>query len=349
MIRLKNVLQDPKALYIVGEISCNHDHNLNTILKTIDGLVEVGADAVKIQTDAIDGSGSTMDFRTPYFTIQGGTIWDGANLMDLYKEAYTPLEWHRPIFDYCAKRGIECFSTPYSDATIDFLKDYDMPAVKVASMEAGDLPFVRRCAEMGLPIIISTGMVDLEGARQAVQACHAAGNQDVILLKCVSEYPAAVEDMELAAIPMLRDQLDVVVGLSDHTVNHISAIVATALGAQVIEKHVKLDNKISGPDATFSLTIDEFGEMVNQCRDAQASLGQGHMRAKQVNVAYSRSIFVIQDVAMGDEITRENVRVIRPGHGMSPNDLNSVLGRSFSQAVSAGHPLLAEHVNDGSY
>lgn len=344
MARFKDVFCEPGALYIVGEISCNHGNELSVILKTIDGLVAVGADAVKIQTDAIDGNGSTMDFRTPYFTVTGGTIWDGANLMDLYREAYTPLEWHRPIFEHCAKRGIECFSTPYSNATIDFLKDYDMPAVKVASMEACDLPFVRRCAEMGLPIIISTGMIDFEGARRAVEACHAVGNQEVALLKCVSEYPAAVEDMELAAIPKLRKELGVIVGLSDHTLTHISAIVATALGAQVIEKHVKLDDTIGGPDASFSLTLDQFGEMIEHCRAAKASLGKGEMRPKKKNLSYSRSIFVIKDVAVGDEISPENVRVIRPGHGLSPNEWDRVLGRRFSQAVRAGHPLLAEHV-----
>jgi len=344
MVQIKDVLQDPDALYIVGEISCNHGNDLNIVLKTIDGLIAVGADAVKIQTDAIDGTGSTMDFRTPYFTVSGGTIWDGANLMDLYREAYTPLEWHAPIFDYCRQKGIECFSTPYSDATIDYLKEFDAPAVKVASMEAGDLRFVRRCAEMGIPIIISTGMIDLEQARRAVEVCHEAGNRDVIVLKCVSEYPAAAEDMELRAIPMLREKLGVIAGLSDHTISHTSAVVATALGAQVIEKHVKLDDTIGGPDASFSLTIDQFGEMIRVCREAQASRGTGKMNAKTPNVSYARSIFVIRDVTAGEVISEDNIRVIRPGHGLPPTDWDRVMGKTFATDVAAGHPLLNDHV-----
>lgn len=343
MTNLADILLDKTKLYIVGEISCNHNNEIKTILDTIDGLVNVGADAVKIQTDAIDGTGSTMDFRTPYFTVGGGTIWDGVNLMDLYKEAYTPLEWHEEIFEHCAKRRIECFSTPYSNSTIEFLKDFNMPAVKIASMEANDLSFVRRCAQLGVPIIISTGMIDLEGAKQAVEACHAVGNYDVILLKCTSEYPAKIEDMQLAAIPKLREQFGVTVGLSDHTLTHVAPVVATALGAQVLEKHVKLNESIGGPDSEFSLTVEQFGEMVRLCNDARASMGSGIMTPKQKNLAYSRSIFVIKDVEAGEEISSDNVRVIRPGHGLPPNDLDWVLGKRFARPVKAGNPLLREH------
>lgn len=344
MSSIQDVLKSRDELYIIGEISCNHGNSLEVVLKTIDGLVEVGADAVKIQTDMLDGTGSTMNFRTPYFTVTGGTLWDGANLMDLYREAYTPLEWHKPIFDYCAKRGIECFSTPYSNSTIEYLKDFDMPAIKVASMEASDLNFVRACARFGVPVIISTGMITYDAAKRAVAACHEEGNSDVILLKCVSEYPANVADMELTAIPKFQRELGVVAGLSDHTITHTSAVVATALGGQVIEKHVKLDETIGGPDAAFSLTVEQFGEMVQMCHDAYASLGQGLMSPKKPQVSYARSIFVIKDVKAGETITPENVRIIRPGHGLDPNEWESVIGKKFTQDVQAGHPLLRQQV-----
>ena len=195
--------------------------------------------------------------------------------MDLYKKAHTPLEWHKPIFDHCKEIGIECFSTPYSDSTIDYLKEFDMPAIKVASMEAGDLNFVRRCAQFGIPIIISTGMVTYEQARRAVEVCREEGNNDIILLKCVSEYPAAPEDMQLSALRKFREELGVVPGLSDHSITHLSSIVSTAQGGQVIEKHVKLDDTIGGPDASFSITDEQFGEMITLCHQAKSQLRSG--------------------------------------------------------------------------
>lgn len=342
---LSNIIKSDGSVYFIGEISCNHDGNLDVVLRTIDALVRVGADAVKIQTDAIDGTGSTMDFRTPYFTVSGGTIWDGANLMDLYKEAYTPLEWHAPIFNYCRKLGIDCFSTPYSESTINFLKDFEMPAVKVASMEANDLRFVKQCASMGIPIIISTGMIDFDGARRAVKACHEVGNFDVVLLKCVSEYPAVAEDMNLSGIQRIHEELGVYPGLSDHTITHTSALVATALGARVIEKHVKLDNSIGGPDASFSLTVDQFGDMISLCREAKASVGQPVMTPKAINVSYARSIFVIKDINKGEIFSEDNVRVIRPGNGLPPNEWNRVIGATCAKSVCAGHPLLEENID----
>lgn len=346
MPSIRDVLNSPDTLYFIGEISCNHGNSLDIVLRTIDGLIEVGADAVKIQTDMLDGSGSTMDFQTPFFTVSGGTIWDGKNLMDLYKEAYTPLEWHKPIFDYCKDKGIECFSTPYSNSTIEYLRDFDMPAIKVASMEAGDLNFVRQCARFGVPIIISTGMITYQQARSAVEACREEGNNDIVLLKCVSEYPAAPEDMQLAALDKFRTELEVVPGLSDHSITHLSSIVSTARGGQVIEKHVKLDDTIGGPDASFSLTVKEFGEMIKLCHQAKASLGQGRMSPKAPQISYSRSIFVIENVKAGDKITDKNVRVIRPGHGLDPNEWHSVLGKTFKKDVEAGHPLLEEHIEN---
>lgn len=345
-MKLKDVFSDPAALYVIGEISCNHNNSLDTVLETIERLVDVGADAVKIQTDALDGTGSTMDFDNEYFVVKGGTPWDGARLMDLYRAAYTPLEWHEPIFEFCRQRDIECFSTPYSHETLDFLARFEPPAIKVASMEANDLSFVRACAGQGVPIIISTGMIDSDQARDAVKVCHDLGNREVVLLKCVSEYPAAVEDMQLAAIPRLRDELQVVPGLSDHSLNHVSAITATALGGQVIEKHVKLDDSIGGPDASFSLTVEAFGEMISLCHQARAAVGEGRMVPKTPNPSYSRSIFVVKDVRKGDVVSAESIRVIRPGYGLPPNDFDRVLGKRFAADVSAGQPLREEHVTE---
>lgn len=343
--KLRKIFEGSDELYFIGEISCNHNHRLDIVISTIDGLISAGADAIKLQTDTIDGTGSTMDFDTEFFTVTGGTPWDGQNLMTLYKEAYTPLEWHEPVFDYCAKKGIDCFSTPYSDFTIDYLKKFDMPAVKVASMEAGDLRFIRRCAELGVPVIISTGMIGFDECRAAMEECVAVGNSKVALLKCVSEYPAPPSKMNLRGLTKLGREFDVVLGLSDHSLSNTSAVAAVALGAKIFEKHVKLDDTIRGPDASFSLTIAEFKSFVDECRVAHSALGAETFPEPSVNLSYSRSIFVIEDVEPGQVISEQNVRVIRPGHGLSPNLYESILGKRFARPVAAGFPLVHEDVS----
>ena len=339
MGKLNRIFQGSDELYIIGEISCNHNQQIEILLATIDGLIEAGADAVKLQTDTIDGTGSTMDFDNEYFQVSGGTPWDGQNLMALYKDAYTPIEWHPQVFDYCRERGIDCFSTPYSDFTIDYLKKFQMPAVKVASMEAADLRFVRKCAELNVPIIISTGMIGLEKCREIVRVCHSVDNHNVALLKCVSEYPASPSDMNLKDLETMKEQLGVVLGLSDHSISNTSAVVAVGLGARIFEKHVKLNDDISGPDATFSLNIEQFKSFVAECHVARSALGDGRMRAPKVNKSYSRSIFVVEDVEVGETVSEKNIRVIRPGYGLDPNQFEVVQGQIFVESVKAGTPL----------
>lgn len=339
MNKIQEILEDKSKLYFVGEISCNHNHDLSVVKKTIKKLAEIGADAVKIQTDFMDGTGSTMNFQTDFFKIKG-TIWENKNLWELYKEAYTPIEWHEEIFEYASTLGIECFSTPYSESSVEFLSSMDMPAIKVASMEASDLEFVSRCASLQKPIIISTGMLEPHEFENVVQACRSVGNENIVLLNCTSEYPAPPEKSNASIVKYFSERFGVITGLSDHTKTSLAAQLTVAFGGQVYEKHIKLDNTITGPDASFSLTVEDFAGFMSDVRLAQSVSGVGKPVSRDIDKNYSRSVFVIEDVASGEIISDSNVRVIRPGHGLHPNRYRDVLGKKFSRDIKAGNPLL---------
>lgn len=329
-----------KPCFIIAELSANHQGDINVAIETIRAAKRSGADAVKIQTYTADTI--TLNVKNKYFKINQGTAWDGRYLYDLYKEAYTPWEWHEQLFDTAKDEGLVCFSSPFDHKAVDFLETLNTPIYKIASFEITDIPLIEYVAKKGKPIIISTGIATIDDIELAINTCKKAGNNDITILKCTSQYPAKIEDANLLTIPDIEARFDVKVGLSDHTLGITVPVVAVTLGAKVIEKHIILDKSIGGPDAHFSLDENEFKEMVNAVRDAEKSFGQLDYeltQAKKNSRIFSRSLFVVENVAKGDIITNENVRSVRPGFGLHTKYLKDILGKLFSQSVKKGEPL----------
>lgn len=312
--------------YVIAELSANHNGDLDQALKIIDAAVEAGADALKIQTYTADTL--TIDSDAPDFQIKGG-LWNGRTLYDLYQQAYTPWEWHETLFAHAKKRGIIMFSSPFDPTAADFLDELGAPAFKIASFEAIDLPLIRYVAGKGKPMIISTGMANLDEIGEAVQAAREGGCEELVLLHCVSGYPAPAEDYKLATIADMERRFGVPVGLSDHTLNNVSAIAAVALGATVIEKHFTLDRNGGGPDDSFSL---EPADLEQLCRDARiaweavGAVDYGLKSSERSNTVFRRSLYAVQDIPKGTVITANHVRSIRPGYGLAPKHLDGVLG-----------------------
>jgi pseudaminic acid synthase len=305
---------------------------------------QLGDDAVKLQTYTADTL--TIDSDQPYFRVEG-TLWDGRTLHDLYREAHTPWEWHAPLFALARQLGLEIFSSPFDPSAVELLEGLGAPAYKVASFEIIDLPLVRRIARTGKPMILSTGAASQAEVDEAVAACRNEGNDQLVLLKCTSAYPAPPSEMNLRTIPALADRFGVPVGLSDHTLGVNVAVAAVALGACVIEKHFTLSRAEPGPDSAFSLEPYELRALVHGVREAHQALGTvafGVTRAEAPGVLYRRSLFVVADVGAGEKFTSANVRSIRPGHGLSPKHLDDVLGRVASRDLARGTPLAWEHV-----
>ena len=329
-----------KETFIIAELSANHGHSLANALATVRAAKACGADAIKIQTYTADTL--TIDCNNEYFRIQSGTIWDGKTYYELYQEAYTPWEWHAAIQAEAQKEGLIFFSTPFDPTAVDFLETLAVPLYKIASFEITDIPLIEYAASKGKPMIISTGIATLADIEAAVQACRRVGNSDITLLKCTSSYPAPVDEANLLTIPNLAQTFGVKVGLSDHTLGHAVAIAAVALGARVIEKHFILDRAIGGPDASFSLTPDEFRQMVDGIRAAEMALGCVSYELTEKVAAsrkFARSLFVSQDIAAGDVLTPQNVRSVRPNDGLPPVELPKVLGRKVKQNIPMGTPL----------
>ncbi len=329
-----------KPCFIIAELSANHQGDINVAVETIRAAKRSGADAVKIQTYTADTI--TLNVKNKYFKINQGTAWDGRYLYDLYKEAHTPWEWHKQLFDTAKDEGLVCFSSPFDRTAVDFLETLNTPIYKIASFEITDIPLIEYVAKKGKPIIISTGIAAIDDIELAINTCKKAGNNDITILKCTSQYPAKIGDANLLTIPDIAARFDVEVGLSDHTLGITAPVVAVAFGAKVIEKHIILDKSIGGPDAHFSLDENEFKEMVNAVRDAEKSFGKVDYeltQAKKISRTFSRSLFVVEDVAKGDIITHENVRSVRPGFGLHTKHLKDILGRLFSQSVKKGEPL----------
>lgn len=331
---------------IIAELSANHGQKLEIAIETIKAAKRAGADAIKLQTYTADTL--TIDCDNEYFTnVLRGTIWEGRTLYDLYKEAYTPWEWHEELFQSAKDEGLICFSSPFDKTAIDFLEHFNPPAYKIASFEIQDIPLIEYAASKGRPMIISTGIAELEDIELAVNTCRNIGNENIILLKCTSSYPAPIEEANLVIIQDLKTRFGVEVGLSDHTLGIVSPIVAVTLGARVIEKHFILDKSIGGPDASFSLDEKEFTEMVNAIRQVEKAIGKvSYELTDKVKASrkFSRSLFVVKDIKAGEIFTEENVRSIRPGYGLLPKYLNEILGKKTLKDLNRGTPLRIEYL-----
>ncbi len=327
-------------VFIVAELSANHNQDKQLAIATIKAARQAGADAVKLQTYTADTM--TIDCDNDCFRISGGTLWDGRTLYELYKEAYTPWEWHQELFELCHKEGLVCFSTPFDKTAVDFLETLNNPIYKIASFEITDIPLIRYVARLGKKIILSSGIATLEDIGNAVDACREEGNDDIVILKCTSSYPAPLNEANLLAIPELKKQFGVQVGLSDHTLGDIAAITSVALGASIIEKHFILDRKNGGPDSAFSMEPDELKEMVGKIREVESALGDGSLKPSAGSLKgrkFSRSLFVVQNIKKGEVFTEKNVRSIRPGDGMPPARLQDIIGKKANSDISRGTPL----------
>lgn len=337
---IDNFALNQKVL-IIAELSANHGQKLEFALETIRAAKRAGADAIKLQTYTADTL--TIDCNNEFFTsVLKGTIWEGRTLYDLYKEAFTPWEWHSELFRVAKEEGLICFSSPFDKTAVDFLEQFNPPAYKIASFEIQDIPLIKYAASKGRPMIISTGIAEMEDIDLAVKTCRNMGNHNITLLKCTSSYPAPIEEANLVTIPDLKERYGVEAGLSDHTLGIVAPVVAVTLGARVIEKHFILNKSIGGPDASFSLDEKEFTEMVKAVREAEMTLGKvSYELSDKVleNRRFARSLFVVKDVRAGEKLTEDNVRSIRPGYGMHPKNLYRVLGKKIKIDVNRGTPM----------
>ena len=329
-------------IYVIAEMSANHGGNIETALQIVREAAKAGADCVKIQTYTADSI--TIDCDNEYFQIHDGGLWDGYKFYDLYTEAGTPYEWHQTIKEECEKCGVDFLSTPFDPKAVDFLENLGIEAYKIASFELNDVPLIEYAASKGKPMIMSCGMATPEDIQDAVNACRRVGNEQIVLLKCCSEYPANWEDMHLGNIADMRNRFGVHVGLSDHSFGSIGAVVAVALGARVIEKHVKIDG-IESPDSKFSMTMEEFAKMVKDAKNAKLiAKGPDYSLSpkEQGQTHFRRSLFAVKDIEAGDEITMENVRSIRPSNGIRPKYLSEMLGKKAKISVKYGQPITQE-------
>lgn len=326
--------------YIIAEMSANHGQDFNQAVQIVRAAKEAGADAVKLQTYTPDTL--TLDCDNQYFQIGSGTIWEGRNLHQLYGEAYTPWDWQPKLKVLAEELGMDCFSSPFDFTSVDFLEKMNVPAYKIASFELVDLPLIRKVAATGKPTIMSTGMASLGEIEDAVRAFREAGGKELALLKCTSAYPSPPEEMNLRTIAHLAEMFHVPAGLSDHTLGITVPVTAVAVGACIIEKHFTLSRAAGGPDAAFSLEPQEFKAMVEAVRTAERALGRVNYdvtKKEQASRMFRRSLFVVRDIAAGEKFTEQNVRSIRPSHGLAPKHYAEVIGRKAASDLSKGTPL----------
>ncbi len=335
-------IANDKPCFIIAELSANHNGSIETAIETIRAAKRAGADAIKFQTYTADTI--TLNSRKEDFLIQG-TIWEGKYLHDLYQEAYTPWEWHQQLFDTAKEEGLICFSSPFDHTAVDFLENLNVPAYKIASFEITDIPLIEYTASKGKPIIISTGIATYEDAQLAVEACRRVGNDQIILLKCTSSYPAPIEEANMVMIPYLAKEFGVISGLSDHTMGSIVPLVSISLGAKVIEKHFIIDRSIGGPDASFSMNEAEFSEMVKAVREAEKALGTVtfELSEKQlVSRAHSRSLYISKDLQKGEMVTPEHIRSVRPGFSLHPKYYSEIIGKRSLKDFTLGDRIKKE-------
>ena len=327
-------------VFIIAELSANHNRSKEIAIKTIRAAKRAGADAIKLQTYTADTM--TIESDRLDFVINNGSVWDGKFLYQLYKEAYTPWEWHKELFQVAKEEGLICFSTPFDNTAVEFLETLDNPIYKIASFEITDIPLIEYIASKGKPIILSTGIATMEDIELALQTIRNQGNNEIAILKCTSSYPAPLEEANLTMIKDFKERFNVVSGLSDHTLGITAPVVATCLGAKIIEKHFILDHAIGGPDASFSLDEKEFTQMVKGVRNAEKAIGKldYNLTDKQVKgKTFSRSLYIVKNVKKGEILTSKNIRSIRPGYGLHPKYYNQLLGKSFNDDFTKGTAL----------
>ncbi len=340
-------IDENSPAFIIAELSANHNGSIETAKETIKAAKKAGADCVKLQTYTPDTI--TLDHKSDHFKLTQGTIWDGQYLYDLYKTAYTPWEWHEELFKTCHEEGLISFSSPFDITAVDFLENLKVPAYKIASFEITDIPLIKYVASKMKPIIISTGIAEIEDIQLAVDACRQVGNNDIALLKCTSSYPAPLDEANLSTIQDLSERFNVISGLSDHTMGSIAPITSIAFGAKIIEKHFILDKSIGGPDASFSMNQNEFKVMVDSIRAAESCIGSVNydLTPKQKSSReHSRSLFVVKDIKAGEVFTDENVRSIRPWHGLHPKYLDDILGKRALKDLIKGTPISFEYIEE---
>ena len=345
-IKINNtIISKDSPCYIIAEMSANHNGNFENAVELIKQCKEAGADAIKLQTYTADTI--TIDCNNEYFQINQGTLWDGRVLYDLYKEAYTPWDWQPKLKKIADDLGITLFSSPFDKTAVDFLEKMDVEAYKVASFEITDIPLIEYIASKGKPVIMSTGISTLADIELAISACKRVGNDNIILLKCTSAYPAPYEEINLNTIKNLSETFNVVTGLSDHSLGIEIPVAAVALGAKVIEKHVTLKRSDGGVDSDFSLEPHELKAMITAIRNTEKALGKVtyELSAKSIKSReFSRSLFIVKDVQSGEVFTEDNVRSIRPGYGLHPKYLSEVLGKTTSMDMKKGTPLKWEFI-----
>ena len=331
---------DNTKCFIIAELSANHGGDINIAIETIRAAKRAGADAIKLQTYTADTI--TLNSKKDCFKINQGTHWDGQYLYDLYKEAALPWQWHEELFKVAKEEGLICFSSPFDFTAVDFLEELNCPIYKIASFEITDTSLIEYVASKGKPIIISTGIAEIQDIELAISACKSQGNNDITILKCTSAYPADPADANLKTIADIQKRFNVKVGLSDHTMGIEAPMIAVAMGAQVIEKHFILDKSIGGADAHFSLDEKEFKQMIDAVRLTEKIMGgidYEMTEKKQKSRQFSRSLFITKDVKIGETISKDNIRSIRPGFGLHPKELPNIIGKKFSKSQEKGTPL----------
>ncbi|WP_448552047.1 pseudaminic acid synthase [Thalassotalea montiporae] len=325
--------------YIIAELSANHNGDLTAALATIEAAAQAGADAIKIQTYTPETM--TIKSNKEDFQVRGG-LWDGYQLYDLYEWAHTPFEWHEALFKKAKEVGITLFSTPFDETAVELLESLNTPAYKIASFEMTDLPLIKRVAQTGKPMIISTGMANVSEIEEAIATAKNNGCNDLVVLHCISAYPAPYDQANLATIADISERFDVLSGLSDHTLGTVASVSAIALGACLIEKHFILDRNLKGPDSEFSIEPDELARLVTETQAAHQAIGHaGYERkpAEESSIKFRRSIYFVKDLAKGEEISTEHIRRIRPGYGLAPKYFEQLIGKKVNKAIERGSPV----------
>lgn len=336
-------INENSPIFIIAELSANHNGSIDTAIKTIRAAKRAGANCIKLQTYTPDTL--TIDSDKKDFFINSDSIWDGKNYYQLYKDAYTPWEWHEELFSVAKNEGLICFSSPFDKTSVDFLENLNTPAYKIASFEITDIALIEYVASKGKPIIISTGIAEIADIELALDACKRMGNNQIALLKCTSSYPAPIEESNTIMVYDIAKRFNVIAGLSDHTIGSTVPIVATCFGAKIIEKHFILDRSIGGPDASFSMNETEFSAMVKAVREAEQAIGKVNydLTEKQLQgKKFSRSLYVVEDIKAGEIISEKNVKSIRPGFGLHPKFYKEILGKKIIKDVERGTALALE-------